>query len=306
VAEEEGAQVVIRGLRNFKDLEDEQVLAMENRLIAPNVETVFVPCLPQLMHVSSSMVKGHVGVDPDWEAQVSRSVPVAVVTKLKEKYILAKAAKHWAALIAEIGNLKAAKDVFNGLVEAYSEPHRSYHTLTHVVSMLDEIETLGDEISFHDPAAVKFAVWYHDVVYIPVEGMGSNRPVMNNEERSADRLQNDLEVMGLPAELNKKAQVYIMCTTHQLPNADHDAQFVMDLDLLILGKPPKEFDRYEAGIRAEYGLVPEPLFRDRRAKFLRAFLDREFRPSIYQTELFRSRYEAAARENLARSLAKLE
>ena len=97
-----------------------------------------------------------------------------------------------------------------------------------------------------------------------------------------------------------------MFTTHRVPPPDHDARVVVDLDLTILGKSAKEFDRYEAEIRAEYGLVPEPLFRARRAKILRAFLDRNLRPSIYLTEVFRSRYEAAARENLARSLAKLE
>jgi len=86
-AESVGAQVIIRGLRNFKDLEDEQVLSIENRSICPHIETFFVPCLPDLMHVSSSMVKGHVGVDPDWEAQVARSVPVVVVKKLRQKII---------------------------------------------------------------------------------------------------------------------------------------------------------------------------------------------------------------------------
>jgi len=80
------AQVVIRGLRNFKDMEDEETLAEENRSICPHIETLWIPCLPGLRHVSSSMVKGHVGVDPGWEDQVARSVPLAVVRKLREKH----------------------------------------------------------------------------------------------------------------------------------------------------------------------------------------------------------------------------
>src|SRR4051794_13425574 len=60
-AESIGAQVIVRGLRNFKDLEDEQTLAEENRKIAPAVETIWVPCRPDLGHVSSSMVKNHIG-----------------------------------------------------------------------------------------------------------------------------------------------------------------------------------------------------------------------------------------------------
>ena len=304
VAEEEGAQVVIRGLRNFKDLEDEQVMAMENRQIAPSVETILVPCLPELMHVSSSMVKSHVGVDPDWEAQVARSVPAAVVAKLKEKYVLAKAAKHWATLMAAVGNPKGADVVFKGLVAAYGEPHRHHHTLAHIAGILDELDAWGSDILLDDAIAAKFAIWYHDFFYIP--HTPDLQPITDNEERSAERLQADMEALGLPAASIKKAKAHVMFTTHRVPPPDHDARVVVDLDLTILGKSAKEFDRYEAEIRAEYGLVPEPLFRARRAKILRAFLDRNLRPSIYLTEVFRSRYEAAARENLARSLAKLE
>lgn len=87
------ADAVIRGIRNGKDLEDELTLAEENRKICPEVETVWLPCLPHLMHVSSSMVKAHVGADPGWEAQVARSVPEVVVQKLREKYLAKLAAK---------------------------------------------------------------------------------------------------------------------------------------------------------------------------------------------------------------------
>ncbi len=304
VAEEEGARVVFRGLRNSSDLEAEQVMAIENRQIAPSVETILVPCLPELMHVSSSMVKSHVGVDPDWETQVSRSVPAAVVVKLKEKHVLAKAAKHWAALMAELENPKGAGAVFNGLVKAYGEPHRYYHTLAHIVDMLDELDAWGTELLLDDPVAAKFAIWYHDVVYVP--HTADLQPVTDNEERSAQRLAADLETLGLPSALINKAKAHVLCTTHRVAPPEHDARVVADLDLAILGKSAKEFDRYEAAIRAEYGLVPEPLFRARRVKILRLFLDTNLRPSIYLTDALRSGYEAPARANLARSLAKLE
>jgi len=48
--------------------------------------------------------------------------------------------------------------------------------------------------------------------------------------------------------------------------------------------------------------VSEETFRAGRAKVLRQFLDR---PRIYGTDFFRDRYEAGARENLARSLVAL-
>ncbi len=85
-----GAQAIVRGIRDFKDLGDELILAEENRWICAHVETIWIPCLPYLMHVSSSMVRAHVGADPGWEAEVARLVPAAVVTKLKEKFLLGK------------------------------------------------------------------------------------------------------------------------------------------------------------------------------------------------------------------------
>jgi predicted metal-dependent HD superfamily phosphohydrolase len=77
----------------------------------------------------------------------------------------------------------------------------------------------------------------------------------------------------------------------------------VDIDLSILGGPPDEFDAYERAIRHEYAHVPGEAFASGRARILRGFLARGW---IYATELFRERYETAARENLRRSLARLE
>ena len=48
--------------------------------------------------------------------------------------------------------------------------------------------------------------------------------------------------------------------------------------------------------------MPEPVYRSARIEILEGFLARR---SIYQTELFRDRYEAQARANLARILKEL-
>jgi predicted metal-dependent HD superfamily phosphohydrolase len=48
--------------------------------------------------------------------------------------------------------------------------------------------------------------------------------------------------------------------------------------------------------------VPESLYRAARRKVLEQFVNRKW---IYSTEPFRSKYEARARENLARSFARL-
>lgn len=55
-AEEAGACVMIRGLRNASDFEYEKNLADVNAELS-DIPTVFIPCRPALAHVSSSMVR---------------------------------------------------------------------------------------------------------------------------------------------------------------------------------------------------------------------------------------------------------
>lgn len=289
-AESMGAQVIVRGLRNFKDLEDEQTLAEENRKICPNIETVWVPCLPNLMHVSSSMVKGHVGIDPDWSEQVARSVPAAVVAKLKEKFVLGKARKHWATLVSALGNPEGSEAVLKELLMRYAEPQRAYHNLEHIVAMLDELEQLNEK----DPA-VALAIWFHDAVYDP--------KAKENEEYGAQLAKDTIRKIGLPDSLGEQVSDLVMATKHAAVPTEHAAQILVDLDLMILGKPEKVFDAYEVGIRKEYDWVPQSDFSAGRSKILQSFLDRS---SIYSTPLLRDRYESAARKNLARSIEQLQ
>ncbi|HMO77883.1 MAG TPA: pantetheine-phosphate adenylyltransferase [Candidatus Paceibacterota bacterium] len=288
-AESIGAQVIVRGLRNFKDFEDEQTLAEENRRICPQIETVWVPCLPNLMHVSSSMVKGHVGIDPEWECQVARSVPAAVVTKLKEKFVLGKARKYWVTLTSELGNPKGSEAVLKDLLTRYSESHRGYHNLAHIVAMLDELELVGENDS-----ALALAIWFHDAVYDP--------KAKDNEEQSAKLAKDSVKQIGLPDSLGEQVNDMVMATKHTAVPTDRAAQVLVDIDLMVLGQPEKEFVVYEEGIRKEYERVPQPDFCAGRSEILQSFLDR---PSIYSTEFFRDKYESAARKNLERSIEQL-
>lgn len=287
-----GGQVIIRGLRNFKDLEDEQTLAEENRKICPHIETIWVPCIPNLMHVSSSMVKGHVGVDPSWEEQVARSVPATVVVKLKEKFILGKARRHWTSLMVSLGNPEGSDSVFSDIVARYKEPHRVHHKLGHIVMMLDELEQLDD---VDDNNEVAWAIWYHDAIYNP--------KVNDNEEQSAAFSKSMAKKLGLPDSFGDRGSGLILSSKHDTVSSNHDNRILADLDLVILGKSEKEFDAYENGIRKEYRHVSQSEFCEIRSKILQSFLDR---PSIYLTDYFRGKYESAARKNLERSIGQLQ
>jgi predicted metal-dependent HD superfamily phosphohydrolase len=102
--------------------------------------------------------------------------------------------------------------------------------------------------------------------------------------------------------LIKQVEELILATKHVAPPATPDAQFLVDIDLSILGQRPSAFDEFERAIREEYRHVDEPSFRAGRSEILRRFLDRPF---IYFTHVFRRRYEQQARSNLNRSLERL-
>lgn len=52
-----GAKVIVRGLRAASDFEYEFEMAMMNRSLAPDIETVFMVTSPQFMFVSSTLIR---------------------------------------------------------------------------------------------------------------------------------------------------------------------------------------------------------------------------------------------------------
>jgi predicted metal-dependent HD superfamily phosphohydrolase len=177
------------------------------------------------------------------------------------------------------------------LCSLYSQRHRAYHTLEHVLACLALASTVRDAL--HDPAAVELALWYHDAIYEP--------RAADNEPRSADLAEDQLISLVPPATVGR-IRTLILVTRHDAQPADPDAQAMVDIDLSILGAEPPAFDEYERQVRREYRWVPRPIFRSKRREILQAFLDR---PRIYSTARFHSELEERARANLARSIARL-
>ena len=202
--------------------------------------------------------------------------------------------QRWVELWNRIGAHGDPRPWFNDLVARYGEPHRRHHGLAHIeqcLDLLDECPTL-----VRSPDAVRFALWYHDVIYDP-------RRDDNEEQSTAYAVQVTIEV-GLPEAFSRTVADLILATKHsdEIPT-DPDAQLIIDVDLSVLGQPESVFDEYEQRIKKEYDWVPEQVFRSARATILRSFLER---PTIYSTSYFRSRYEIQARRNVTKSLGLLE
>lgn len=185
------------------------------------------------------------------------------------------------------------ESIWRELLAAWSEPHRAYHNLDHLLSCLAEWRH-GREGGEAD-AQVQLALLFHDAIYDPQSS--------DNEERSADWAERAGLELGLRADSRAVIGRMILATKAHGHAADEATRRLLDIDLSVLGADPARFAAYDAGIRQEYRHVPDEAYRQGRARVLQSFLDRE---PIYLTASFRERYEAVARRNLAQAIQRLQ
>ena len=76
-----GAKFLIRGLRTITDFEYEVQLCQTNQVIAPDIDTVFLPTKPKHNFISSSIVREL----SNHKTDISKFVPKNVVEYLKKK-----------------------------------------------------------------------------------------------------------------------------------------------------------------------------------------------------------------------------
>ena len=81
-ARNNGATIMIRGLRDGTDLDYEMHLAGMNQAMAPDVQTVFVPASPAVRPITATLVRQIAAMGGD----VSTFVPEAVAAGLKTKF----------------------------------------------------------------------------------------------------------------------------------------------------------------------------------------------------------------------------
>ena len=84
-ARQRGIQVLIRGLRALSDFEYEFQMALTNRKLAPDIETLFLMPNEDYSYVSSSMVREIASLGGDVEKFVPPAVAAALKTKLARK-----------------------------------------------------------------------------------------------------------------------------------------------------------------------------------------------------------------------------
>lgn len=181
---------------------------------------------------------------------------------------------------------KISKKIFLNLVKYYSNSSRFYHNLQHIDHLLNIIEVLREKSD--NFVAIQCAVWFHDVIY--------NTHYTNNEEKSAEYMDIELNSLKIPQKIIDKAKNMILKTKkHQADEDDIDSQILLDADMAILGSEISEYQIYAQAIRQEYYWVSKQEYSIGRKSFLTQILTRKY---IYFNEIFAQTLELKARKNI--------
>lgn len=81
-ARREGAKTLIRGLRDGADFDYEMQMAGMNGVMAPDIQTVFLPASSSVRPITATLVRQIAGMGGD----VSAFVPPAIAARLKQKF----------------------------------------------------------------------------------------------------------------------------------------------------------------------------------------------------------------------------
>ena len=180
------------------------------------------------------------------------------------------------------------------LIARYGEPHRRYHTMTHIEDCLAQVAASTD-MDDHQRALMDAAIWFHDAIYDATRN--------DNEAESAKLAVERLSAEGAsPAFVDEVSRLILLTAGHSVDADDAIGARLVSIDLSILGATPERYDAYAAAIRHEYGHVPEPLYRAGRAAILGRFLESG---RLFADPVWAGRLETSARANLTREIAAL-
>jgi predicted metal-dependent HD superfamily phosphohydrolase len=208
------------------------------------------------------------------------------------------AAGSWLAAVQRLGgDPDAARNAAADLVRRWAEPHRHYHTTAHLDAVLSDTSRLADALRLDDEsrAVITLVACAHDVVYDAHPG--------DDERASAEWARLQLIACGVaPAVIERVAGLVLATIDHEVDGGDLAGAVLLDADLAVLAADAPDYERYVAGVRAEYAAVPEDGWRHGRARVLSALLGRD---PLYMTEPARQWWEARARHNVSEELSGL-
>jgi len=186
---------------------------------------------------------------------------------------------------------------FTELASTYNASGNIYHNRSHISNCLDELEANKDLAE--DYKAIKDAVLFHDIIYLPWK--------RNNEEESALFAENYLKNRGESEEYCHKVRDLVLITKHNETPVTKDQELIIDIDLAILWQDEQTYQNYTNHVKQEYQKAMPELTDEQfyfwRKNFLEKFLQKD---KIYFTKRFSDKYESQARQNLQKEFESLQ
>jgi len=142
----------------------------------------------------------------------------------------------------------------NEVFERYNEPHRFYHTLTHIEDIYRQLQ----ERQLDGNETLQLATIYHDVIYDPKSS--------TNEEDSARYFN---ETFKGDDELKQEVSTIILDTKSHQSTTELSAIFC-ELDLDILNRPLAQLMEYEQQIFKEFQFVDFGIYKAKRIEVLQS------------------------------------
>lgn len=185
--------------------------------------------------------------------------------------------------------------LLDALLQRYRQPHRYYHTATHIMMVVRHVHDVAARIAQQPSPELIAAALYHDAIYDPRAD--------DNEVHSATLAVRDLTTLGWTSEQCALTRSMILATAaHVVTGVGDQTAILLDADLAILGAEPLVYQAYANGVRAEYSFVDDDRWRTGRGAVLEKFLHRQ---RIFVTEHMHSELEHRARANIEAELATL-
>lgn len=207
-----------------------------------------------------------------------------------------------AEILALVPVAEAAKD---DLRARLAEPTRAYHGTAHVALLWQRHRAYGAGLVVQRApwdTWLACAIAYHDAIYDAAR--------KDNEARSAVLWQDSRP--ALPWEGIAWVTGTILATANHLAAAPEPGMgaeawaaraWMLDLDLTPLGEAPAAFDANTAALRHEFVHLTDEQWAAGRGAFLRGISRTE---RLFRTEVLHAAFEAQARANFARELARFE
>ena len=152
------------------------------------------------------------------------------------------------------------------------KPWKHYHTLQHILEMIDICTSEYDVV----PPELMLAVWFHDAIYDPKSESNEADSITLFNEYICDvgELHGDIDVSGIRLAIQlTKDHKSALRKNSVLP--DWIRKF-LEIDLSILGVNEDRYIQYAGQIRNEYAHLSVEEFKAGRSQFLRAYEEFDF------------------------------